>query len=114
MLAYLDAAAPLVESRNPKALKVFVESAIVLLVARHEAFLGSLLATAVRHRQQAWRDHLTQNGAEVEKKQAADCDLRMLIKTAKRRVNLKKRGAHILSAFRALFGFAPWPGSDRH
>jgi hypothetical protein len=88
---------------------VFVESMTVIMVARFEHFATSLVASAVRSRESVARDHFRRHGNPDESPVAQSCDLRELIRMARRRVSLKKGGRRFESLFGVLFGFSPWP-----
>jgi hypothetical protein len=88
---------------------VFVESAVLLMVAWHEDFLGSLVATATRSKEPEFRAHLAAAGRQDEKTLATTCDLRTLLSLARRRISFRKRGKSIEAIFSQLLGFPAWP-----
>src|SRR5207247_2585383 len=110
---YLNAMSPCIE-KQPQAFALFVESLTITAVTVHEHFLASLVAGAAHHRHAALRKHFAEEGNDNEKKVAADCDLRALIRLAKRRLSFKKGGARMATLFELLFGLSPWPSQVVH
>jgi hypothetical protein len=108
---YIGAITPLL-TPSSKAIPVFVESAIVIMVTRLEHFLTSLLASAVQHRESAVRDHFRKHGNDIERPNVLSADRRALIMMVRRRINFKSNGKGIERMFQVLFGFSPWPNDD--
>jgi hypothetical protein len=99
-------------AENRGAVPVFVESMMVVMVARFEHFLTSLIAGGVRQRESVVRDYFSQHGNPDERRISETCDLRTLIRMARRRLSFKKQGAGIERLFGLLFGFSPWHSED--
>jgi hypothetical protein len=94
------------------AIEVFIQSLVTLLVARHEWFLGMILAAGVRENPDRWQSYLVVQAKPEDRDRVRAYDLRTLIQQAKRTTSLKKRGASFERAFRQIFGFSPWPSEE--
>ena len=105
---YIETIAPSLVT-NRQSVPVFVESLTVVMVARFEHFLTSLIAGGVRHRESVARAHFMRFGNPDELRVAESCDLKALIKMARRRLSFRKQGKSIETIFAVLFEFSPWP-----
>jgi hypothetical protein len=110
---YLTAISPCIETQ-PAAFPLFAESLTITTVALHEHFLASLVAGAAHHCQPVLREYFVKAGNGNERKIAAHCDLKTLIRLAKRRLSFKQGGARIAKMFELLFGISPWPSDEVH
>lgn len=108
---YLGAILPAIID-NRSAVPVFVESLVVVMVARLEHFLSSLFAQAVHQREAAVREYFEKHGNDDERRNAGSCDRRALIQMVRRRITFKNRGKGIERMSTLLFGFVPWPSED--
>jgi hypothetical protein len=97
---------------NPKAVPLFVESTIVLMVAWQEDFLGSVVGTAAHNKQSELREYLVSRGRPEEQSIVSNCDLATLVSIARRQIQIKKRGQAIESIFQRLFGVSAWRTDD--
>jgi hypothetical protein len=71
-----------------------------------------LTAGGVRQRESVVRHYFSQHGSPDERRISETCDLRTLIRMARRRLTFKKRGAGIERLFGVLFGISPWHSED--
>ena len=108
MVSYTTAIAPNLLS-EPTALPLFVESSVVLMMAWHESFLGSMLAQGTRQKEPDTRDYFSKHGKDSERPIAHECSLRDLISMAKRRVTFKLRGARSRRSSSTFSGSALGP-----
>ncbi len=94
---------------NARALAVFRESCIILVVTYLEEYLKCLVSVAAINYENVIRDFLLASGNDEEKKAAASHETRRIYRFAERRVSFEKGAKRLEKIFDVLFGFSPWP-----
>jgi hypothetical protein len=116
LTGYRSAVGPVILNQPQPVVRVFVDGCLVLTVARLENLMHSIVGVAARHRERALREHLTQNGSRQAREHAKTCDLRGLVRLAKREhlSFLKDGGVRLDRLFGVLFGCSVWANAEVH
>ena len=107
LLNYATAVAPCVK-QNPELMTELSESAVLLMAARLDAFLATLVSLGAQCRERTVRKQLWKDGNEV----ALSCETPDLVKLVRDRVSYKKGGKRLNNLFHLILGCSVWP-SDK-
>lgn len=106
-LDYISIVAPAIHG-NRVATEQFVEGSVLLLTARLESLLGTLVVTAAHEREEKLRSYLEECAEPVKKPRIQAMSRRELIALGKSRLKLSGAGRKISALSEALWGFEPW------